>query len=237
MRDIHDVWHGDSRELVKKFKPGRVDCLITDPPFGVDNLSNRATTEAGKSYTRRIEGDDSPENALALFEEVFRNLHPGLSDTADVYIFTSYQVLELWIRRCDALLCEYGYTRKAVLVWDKGDPGVGDLNSPWGMGMEFILFYQRGRVRSIKRSNSVLHSPRIPPGKLIHPHEKPIALLNRLIKASTEVGEFIVDPFAGSGSLVRAAKACGRNAIGIEYDKRNYEMAQRALADQGDSLF
>lgn len=235
--EIHDIWHGDSRELLKKFKPGRIDCLITDPPFGIDNKSNRAKTQAGKEYSRKIEGDSSPEEALELFYEVWLAIEDKLSPTADVYIFTSYQVLELWLYSIDTLLKPSGYERKALLVWDKVGPGIGDLNSPWGMGMEFILFYQRGREKTATRSNGILHSPRVPSGKLIHPHEKPLDLLCRLIEASTKPGEFLVDPFGGSGSLVRAARSCNRNAIAIEYDKKNYQIAKRALQDQGDSLF
>lgn len=237
MKDIHQIWHGDSRELLKRFKPGRVDCLITDPPFGIDNKSNHAVTEAAIKEARRIAGDKTVEEALSLFDEVFRALHPALKPTADLYIFTSYQVLADWIIYCDKLLGEFNYKRKAIVIWEKEGPGIGDLNSPWSVSAEFILFYQRGRKITAPRKNSIIQCPQVPPLKFIHPHEKPVRLLEAIIKASTEPGEFIVDPFAGSGSLVRAAKACGRNAVGIEYDKENATKARRALDDQGDSLF
>ena len=64
----HQIWHGDSIELCEKFKPGRVNCIITDPPFGVDNLSNSSITEAGKKYARKIANDESPEIAIDVFQ-------------------------------------------------------------------------------------------------------------------------------------------------------------------------
>jgi len=75
----------------------------------------------------------------------------------------------------------------------------------------------------------VIHIPQLRPNQLIHPHEKPTALLELFVKHSTERGDFIVDPFAGSGSTVRAARKLGRSAVGIEYDAKNYGIAKRAL--------
>lgn len=237
MKEIHQIWNGDSRELASRFKPGRIDCIITDPPFGINNLSKHAVTESGMREARKIAGDSSVEEALALFDEVFRALHFALKDTADIYIFTSYQVLAEWIIYCDDLIGGFGYKRKSILVWEKEGPGMGDLNSPWSVSAEFILFYQRGRERSAPRVNSVIRYPQVASGKLIHPHEKPLVLLERLIKTSTSPGEFLVDPFAGSGSLVRAAKLTGRSCVGIEYDETNAKRAQAALLDQGDAMF
>jgi adenine-specific DNA-methyltransferase len=50
-----------------------------------------------------------------------------------------------------------------------------------------------------------------------------------LIEASTDAGDFVVDPFGGSGSLVRAARNIGRSAVAIEYDETNFKLADEAL--------
>jgi adenine-specific DNA-methyltransferase len=155
-----------------------------------------------------------------------------------MYVFTSYQVLSEWLVMTDDFLPDYGFTRKAVLVWEKDGPGMGDLECPWGMGSEFILFFQKGgREKSAKRRNNVLHFAQLRPNQLLHPHEKPGPLLESLIKASTHEGDFIVDPFGGSGSLARAARNCGRSAVAIEYDEENYLIAKNALDSQEGSLF
>lgn len=230
----HQIWHGDAIELSKRFKPGRIDCVITDPPFGVDNLSNRSETAEGKSYARKIANDDSPEKAIEIFDSVMDSLLPSTADDCDMYIFTASEVLAEWLHVARRL-SRHGFTFKEMLIWDKGGvPGLGDLNS-WGRGYEIILFLKKGRKeRQTKRTNAIITQPPIPAGKLIHPHEKPEPLLERLIKFSTEPGDFIVDPFGGSGSLVRAARNVGRSAVAIELDERNYAESVRKLEeDQG----
>jgi len=235
MPDVHQIWHGDSRELGERFK--WIDCIITDPPFGVDNQSNMAVTAHGKDYARKIANDESPEVAIATFKGVMSVLLPKMRDNSDCYVFTSYQVLSDWLSMTDEFMPQFGFKRKAVLVWEKDGPGMGDLECPWGMGVEFILFFQKGRrEKSAQRRNAVLHHPQLRPNQLIHPHEKPGGLLEDLIKTSTNPGEFLVDPFGGSGSLVRAARNCGRNAVAIEYDERNYGDALRALNETGSGF-
>lgn len=232
---VHQIWHGDSREHCAKFKPGRVNCVITDPPFGVDNLSNMATTQEGKQYARKIANDESPEVAMRVFKEVMDVLLPKTAADSDLYVFTAYQVLRDWLWFLDNLGTAHGFVRKAILVWEKDGPGMGDLDS-WGQGHEFIIYLKKGRrPKSDVRRSGVLHVPQLRPTELIHPHEKPLALLELFIKHSTDPGDFIVDPFGGSGSLVRAAKRSGRSAVAIEYDEENWKLAQRKLeAEESD---
>jgi DNA modification methylase len=233
----NDIWHGDNSELCQKFKPGTIQSLITDPPFGVDNLSNMAVTKEGKDYARKIANDENPEVAKAVFTKMWKSMAPAMKPDSDIYIFTAHQVLEDWLVFTRELFAPEGYNRKAILVWEKDGPGMGDLQS-WGMGCEFVLYYKRGsRERTDTRRNNVLHSPQLRPTELIHPHEKPLPLLELLIKHSTDKGDWVVDPFAGSGSLVRAAEHLGRNAIGIEYDEKNFDLALRKLkSGEGEGL-
>lgn len=189
-----------------------------------------ATTEAGKKYARKIANDESPEVAIATFKRVMDALLPKTADDCDMYVFTSYQVLSDWLVMTDEYLPQHGFRRKAICIWEKEGPGMGDTNCPWGMGCEFILFFQKGRrEKTAQRRNSVIRIPQLRPEQLIHPHEKPLPLLELLIKQSTNAGDFIVDPFGGSGSLVRAAERTGRSAVAIEYDEENYRLALKKL--------
>jgi len=224
-----DIWLGDSIELVKKFKPDTIQSVITDPPFGVDNLSNMAVTEQGKEYATKILNDENPEVAWDIFQQVMTNLMPALKAESDIYIFTAHQVLEEWLVWTRQFFEPFGFTRKAILVWQKDGPGMGDLQT-WGMGCEFILYYKRGsRDRTDTRRNNVLSFPQIRPGQLIHPHEKPEPLIDLLVKHSTSAGDWIVDPFVGSGAVVRSARKNGRNSVGMELDPVRYERAIKKL--------
>lgn len=238
MRVIQDVWHGDSREKCEIFKHKQnVRSVITDPPFGVDNQSNMAVTAEGKKHARKIANDESPEIAMGVFTDVMRTLMWGMHDESDIYVFTAHQVLEEWLFFTRELFEPQGFKRKAILVWEKDGPGMGDLNS-WGMGCEFILYYKRGGYRGTDaRRNNILHVPQLRPGNLTHPHEKPTDLLAPLIKHSTHPGDLIVDPFGGSGSLARACRETGRSGISIEYDEHNYTRAKAKLDASSTGLF
>lgn len=235
---VHQIWHGDSIELCERFKPGRVDCIITDPPFGVNNQSNMAVTEAGKKYARKIANDESPEQAQSVFRKVMEVLVPKVREEADIYVFTSYQVLSEWLVFTDDLFSQWDFVRQAIIWWEKDGPGMGNLRVPWGMGVEIILFFRRGNPElRVQRRNATLHHHQLRPAELIHPHEKPLPLLRDLLLASTDPGDFVVDPFGGSGSLVRAAHQIDRSGVAIEYDKENADLAQEALSRQKEGLF
>lgn len=234
---FHKFWQGDSIELCQKFKPGSVDCIITDPPFGVDNQSNMATSVAGKANATKILNDATPEIAIAVFNKVMNVLLPKTADNADLYVFTSGQVLKEWLQVADDL-GRHGFRRVGPpLIWEKEGPGMGNLDS-WGIGYEFIIFLKRGnRPRSTERRNGVLRYPQIRPGDLIHPHEKPLGILGELIRHSTDPRDFIVDPFGGSASTVLAARAEGRSAVGIELDPARHEIANRRLLSASEAMF
>jgi DNA modification methylase len=236
----HLILQGDSREVMTMFHKKRgIQSLITDPPWGVDNLSKMAKTPEGKEYARKIEGDESVEGALELFREVMDVTLPGMKDESDIYIFTSGVVLAEWMAFTKEYLEPHGFLRKAVMPWIKNSPGMGDLDS-WGAAIEFIIYHKRGKRKmrpGQKRTNGYFMDETISPRKLIHPHEKPIGLLMKLIEHSTDPGELVVDPFGGSGSLVRAARATGRHGVAIEYDQKNYELAKHALDTASEDLF
>ena len=63
----------------------------------------------------------------------------------------------------------------------------------------------------------------------IHPTQKPIALLERLIEIFTDRGDVVIDPCAGSGSALRAAANCGRRAYGFEIKKDFFNLAQNKM--------
>ena len=66
----------------------------------------------------------------------------------------------------------------------------------------------------------------------IHPTQKPVGVLKRLIEIFTDPGDTVIDPCCGSGSTLRAATELGRNAFGFEIDRNFYKAAQeKMLAD------
>lgn len=72
----------------------------------------------------------------------------------------------------------------------------------------------------------------------LHPTQKPVELLEALIKLTTIENQIVLDPFCGSGSTLVAAKNCGRQFVGIEQDARFFQIAQKRIcgAVQSDSV-
>lgn len=115
---------------------------------------------------------------------------------------------------------------RQLLIWHKGDrPGMGDLTLPWGPSHEDI--YVMGGIGeghwTGKRGPSVIRA-RTREGNATnshaqhgHPTPKPILLMQDLVAHT--IGDLIVDPFAGSGSTLVAARMLGRRCIGIEMEK------------------
>lgn len=142
-------------------------------------------------------------------------------------------VLKLWGGSRPALVfgrwdCPHPLEAKMCLTWDKGDwPGMGDLSLPWGPSTEEIYVLGKGFVG--KRSGSVIKHDR-KTGQTIHPNEKPVSLMSKLLLKCPE--GITVDPFMGSGTTLRAAKDLGRKAIGIEIDEKYCELSAKRLGQE-----
>ena len=67
-------------------------------------------------------------------------------------------------------------------------------------------------------------------GKKIHSTQKPEALLHRVMLATSNKGDMILDPFLGSGTTATVAKKLGRNYFGIEKDKSNSQVSEPEIA-------
>lgn len=206
-----------------------VNCIVTDPPFGVKYRSRRSVTKEHDDFVQDIANDDVIDDAIPCFHDAIRNMADVLADDCDMYVFTRWDIYAEWVGAVNAL-DDLGFSFKQLLVWDKGHVGMGDLDACWTASHELILYCKRGRNFLNGQRSSVLRFDRPDYSTRIHPTEKPVSLLSVLIKASTRPGELVGDPFAGSGSTLIAAQESGRSAIGIEKDEKFYGLAAGRLS-------
>lgn len=198
------LYHGDCRDVIP-FLP-EYDLLLTDPPYGMNYKS-------GWSDDRKIPGDDGSLDVPACLKLALQKLRVS----RHAYVFGKFDLSELRI------------TKPVELIWDKISLSGGDLQCPWALQHETILFFvnagrasrHRGKegLASRLRKGSVLRYQRRNGIKGRHPTEKPVTLLRELIESSSRIGETVLDPFAGSGSTLEAAVREGRHAIGIEINE------------------
>lgn len=250
------IVHGDSRQYIPNIQT-KINCVLTDPPYGMDFQSNFAATSAGKEATRKIEGDLGVPEAIKLFHSVMGPIVEKMEDECEIYVFSAWHVLDFWMPavrelsflRPDGTLSNWWMmdekgTRKPgykedkydtgirlmqMLVWEKGYPGLGDLAANWGCGHEVILYLKKGRRPIPKRRSGILHVDKLPTGANFHPSEKPVPLLKMLLEMSTDEGDFVVDPFSGSGSTSVAAMELNRDSLAFEVDEQYIQRSQDRL--------
>ena len=206
------LYHGDCREILPQL--GQFDLLLTDPPYGVKRPSQRTADIVGK--IEDIHGNSEVDTAWI---ESIR-----LSDGGAAYVFTAWEVLEHFKAALAAR-----WNLRSCIVWDKCQPGMADVKTCWAPQYELCLFAGVGRHElQGKRRPDVLRVPRIPQqDRNGHPYEKPVDLLRVIL--TTSHAKTILDPFAGSGTTLLAARLEGRQAVGIEISERYCEIAANRL--------
>lgn len=209
--------HGDSLTVLRQMEPESVDAIITDPPYGINYVSPTGA---------RIQNDTAP--FIWFLYDAFRVLKPGSSGRGTLVCFTRWDVQQVFI---DAIRLA-GFIVKSEVIWDKIQHGMGDLKSQFAPSHENIIFAVKGKFSFPgHRPKDLITHRKLPGSQMIHPTEKPVPLLADLITAVTKPGDLILDPFAGSGSTLVAAKKTGRRFTGIELDDVHYAKAQRHIEE------
>lgn len=202
LADGIDLYLGDCREVLPTL--GKVDCVVTDPPYGISHSSNHGASWRGTQIANDADVS-TRDDVLAVID-------------CPAIVFGS------WKR-------EKPRGVHTVLIWDKGEAaGMGDLSIPWKPNHEEI--YVIGKGFSGSRTSGVISSNIITweSAGRCHPHEKPVALLRSLIE-KCPAHWMICDPFMGSGTTGVAAVKLGRKFIGIEINETYFDIACRRIED------
>jgi DNA modification methylase len=205
------------QQVIDKGK--KVNCVIVDPPYGINHKSNRRKDKSDMTTRKGIMNDVDNQY---LLKQAINLSYQCLEDNSHIYWFTRWDKLEEQM----PMLRQF-YNIKNVLVWDKGNHGSGDLTGAYGNRYECIIYAMKGRrdlnkIDGKQRHDDILEFSKVSAQKLIHPHQKPIELLEFLILKSTNEGETILDMFAGVGSTLCAAIKNNRNCFAIELDNEVY---------------
>ena len=221
--DINDnIKKGDSLEILKSLKDGCIDVVLTDPPYGINYVSNRSMYD--NAITKRGLLNDGKNEAFDLLDKTCKILQSKTADNAHLYFFCSWNVFSDF----EKIISKY-FTIKTPIVWDKGNKGSGDLDNDWGNQTEIIIYCVKGKKLVNTRRGNILNVSRLHTSKMVHPTQKPIELLKEILKVSVSAGDFIVDPFMGSGSTIKAANELNYKSLGIELDDEMFYIANNFI--------
>lgn len=214
------IYRGDCRDVLAELPADSADLLLTDPPYG-QQFAGRGEATA----TANVRGDGARQG-MRLVRNMLDETMRVLRQDAHAYLFCHW---ESWPDFYDAVSSYLPI--KNALPWWKNRGGMGDTEMEYARDYEVVLYAARGRrPLAGKRDGAVISG--IPPvgNDRLHPTEKPVALMSRLIQKSCPSGGLVLDPFAGSGPVGEAARALGCRAILIEIEERYCEAAARRLS-------
>lgn len=203
-----------------------MDCVITDPPYGIDFQSNH---REGSSKFDKIDADETVEGAIQLYREMLAEAKRTLQPDGHFYAFTRWDVYPAFV----AATKEF-FELKNCLVWRKHNWGMGDLDGAYAPAHEFVIFAtgEDGRPLQDGRPPDVFEYGQPHTENYAHPTEKPLDLIVDFLANSTQRGDTVLDPFMGSGTTAVAAIQNGREYVGFELDAENYrDVIERRIGE------
>lgn len=223
--------HGDCFQLLKEFD-FKFSCIFADPPYFLSN--DGISVQSGKIVSVN-KGDwdkgKSHQEMMNFNMEWLSLCREKLKDNGTIWISGTYHNI-FSVANC---LTELGYKILNVVTWAKTNPPPNISCRYFTYSTEFVIWARKSdkkahyfnydlmkQINGGKQMTDVWNLPAIAVwekscGK--HPTQKPLALLSRIIMASTQQGEWVLDPFCGSSTTGIAANLLGRRFLGIDQEQ------------------
>jgi DNA modification methylase len=207
------IWLGDSVKLIKDIEANLIDCIITDPPFGI----NYDAHVAGTVGEENVYKDDAEkyEYILTMVPDLYRVLKP---DGWCIWFFGM-----TWYERVKTVFRQAGFSVDEIpIVWNRSE-GRCYTNRPdhyFTKAYDVALHCFKGDPHIIQKNRPNLIS--IPPVESKERElvvERPVELYAELIRRLTIEGQLVADFFVGSGSCPAAAASLKRDYLGVELDE------------------
>jgi len=255
---INKILLGDSLKIMKKIPNNSIDLIVTDCPYkivaggvsinpnisqptGILQRKGQAVSDGSKIGNKWIKKNGDIPCAIKNgkmfeyndleFEEWLPDLYRVLKQGTHCYIMINSRNLSELQHKAE----DVGFIFQNLLVWNKGNL---TPNRYYMQGAEFILMLSKRPARDIHNmgTSNIISVPNAV-GKKEHPTQKPEQLLKVFIENSSNKGDIVLDPFAGSGSTISTCINLYRQYIGIEIDKVYYDIAcnrkDRAIGNVG----
>ena len=231
-----DVRLGDALELFKGIADQSVDLIIADPPYNL-----------GKDYGNNNDAKDFDEY-LTFSRAWLGEAARVLTNTGTIYVFMGVRFISYLNNILDR---DLGLVFNSWICWHYTQ-GMGKTKG-FSPRHDDVLMYNRSAKHKFNLDNvrvpqkyyrdrnnmrganpgdvwSFSHVHYCHPNRQSHPTQKPEGLIERMVLASTDEGDLVLDPFAGSGTTLRVCQQLERQCIGFEVNPEYVEMTKARLA-------
>ena len=238
--------HGDTFQLLPSFS-FKFDMIFADPPYFLSN--GGISCQAGKVVSvDKGEWDKggTPEYMEAFNREWIALCRDKLKNNGTIWVSGTYHN----IFSVANALTELGFKILNVVTWAKTNPPPNISCRYFTYSTEFIIwarkmpkvshYYNYELMKQLNEGKQMTDVWRLPAigkwekscGK--HPTQKPLALLSRIILASTKPNDWVLDPFAGSSTTGIAANLLQRRYLGIEQEPEFVDLSERRRRELED---
>lgn len=239
----------DSIAFMDSLPEKSVDMIFADPPYNLQFYGDLFRPD--QTYVKGVSEDWDKFDSNQAYDEFTKKWMSSarriLKDDGTMWVIGSYHN----IFRCGAILQDLGFWVLNDIIWLKTNPMPNFKGTRFTNAHETMIWASKSKASkytfnydSMKiinddvqmRSDWVLpicagaERVKNQAGKTAHPTQKPESLLYRIIMASTNPGDIILDPFFGTGTSGAVAKKLGRNFIGIDQEKAYVELARERIA-------
>ncbi len=228
------LYCADCLDILPEIEPGSADAVVTDPPYSIQNQFGHAETPSGKRALQwSWDNECTPEYIATRIDAALSIAHEK-SSFACWCGADQVGVLNAVFRR-------QGYTPK-MMAWVKKCPPPAMPGNWFPSGFELGFYgYRTGAWfgdDDPKRCNVWVHDSyrHGQPGKVDHPTQKPLALIERLVKSIVPPEGVALDGFMGSGTTGVACVRLGRHFIGIEKERKYFDIACQRIKTELERL-
>ncbi|MDR0927371.1 MAG: adenine-specific DNA-methyltransferase [Ignavibacteria bacterium] len=243
----HKVIFGDCIDVLKELPDNSVDLIFADPPYNI-----------GKNFNGQIEKWNSEESYLNWCYNWLDLCIKKIKESGSFYVMTATQFMpyfDIYLRNKMTILSRICWYYDSSGVQAKRYYGsmyepilfcVKDKNNYTFNSDEILVEAKTGAKRKLidyRKSIPTIYNSEKVPGNVWefprvryrmeeyenHPTQKPTELLKRIIKASSNIGDLVLDPFAGTFTTNYVAKELNRNSIGIEIQDEYVKIGLRRL--------
>jgi len=222
-----DLRLGDCLELMKDIPDGSIDAIITDPPYNIARKNNFHTMgRSGIDFGEWDKGFD----LFSYIDEIPRMLKKDGS----VIIFNDWKNVGEIARYCESV----GLVIKDMLRWEKANPMPRNRDRRYITDYECAIWCTNKKAKwTFNRKDDKYQRPLFKGAltkmseKTPHPTQKPLWLMEEILKIHTNENDMVLDMFMGSGTTLVACQNTNRNGIGIEMDETYFKIAQNRVQE------